>query len=92
MCILLTAAAAHTAGNVRPESGAALARFFSCALSISQPRVRHGRTAGEKRNFTPEGETMKTTLLLFSAFLAAESAQNGTAKNRCPRRAQDSGM
>lgn len=76
--LLLTTAAAETAGCVC-RGGTVLAKFFSTALSISQPAIRHGSASGEKQSFAPKGETVKTTLLLLSAALLAEAAQNGTA-------------
>jgi hypothetical protein len=60
--------------------GTALAKFLSAALSISRRSVRHGVGNGDKPGLAPEGETMKTSLLLLSAVLLAESTQNAHAQ------------
>lgn len=77
--LLLATAGAQTAGRVC-RGGTVLVKFVSTALSISRPSVRHGSATGEKQDFAPQGETMKKSLLVLSAVLLAEAAQNATAQ------------
>lgn len=76
--VLVAVAGAQTAGGMC--RGTALGKFFSAALSISQRSIRHGAGNGDKASLAPEGEIMKSSLLLLSAVLLAESAQNAHAQ------------